>query len=44
MIDGMTNITACVNTIATKPELLRPIRRIMPISKVLVSVVIMRSE
>lgn len=44
MIDGMTNMMACVKIMATKPELLRPIRRMMPISKVFVSVVIMSSE
>ena len=44
MMDGTTNMTAYVKIMATKPELLRPISRIMPMSNVFVSVVISRSE
>ena len=44
MMAGKTNMTAWVNTIATKPELLRPMRRMIPMSKVFVSVVIISRE
>ncbi len=43
-IDGITNMTACTKIMATKPPLESPIKRITPISKVLVSVVIIKSE
>ena len=44
MMDGMTNMTAYVNIIATNPQLDSPISLITPISNVFVSVVIIRSE
>ena len=42
--DGNTKQAACVKIIPTKPVLLRPIRRMIPMSKVFVSTEIIRSE